>query len=278
MLLCLSETYLDSSIPDSLLEIDGYSLIRLDHPNDMKIIVKFDSFLRSFERLSSNIKKSKPFLFVITVDFTTRSLYWWSEDINTSEGLKLLSLTSTNGVSQLINEATYFQTSNSSCTDLIFTDQPNLSVNSGVHASLYPNFHYHIVHSSFNLNISYPFPPPPPYQCLVWHYKKADSKNIRKALDSVNWERLFDQLDINAQVAAFNETILNVFRNYVPNKHITIDDKDPVWMNRNIKTKIKEKNTSYQKYIENRRFESDFILLEKLITELNDLIFSTKTV
>ena len=61
-----------------------------------------------------------------------------------------------------------------------------------------------------------------------------------------------------------------MFRNYVPNKYITIDDKDPAWMNENIKTKIKEKNTFYQKYI-------DFILLEKLITELNDLIFSTKT-
>ena len=61
------------------------------------------------------------------------------------------------------------------------------------------------------------------------------------------------------------------------NKYITIDDKDPVWMNENIKTKIKEKNTFYQKYIENGRLESDFILLEKLITELNDLIFSTKT-
>ena len=108
-------------------------------------------------------------------------------------------------------------------------------------------------------------------------YKKADSKNIRKALVSVNWKRLSDQKDINAQVAAFNETILNVFRNYVPNKYITIDDKDPVWMNENIKTKIKEKNIFHQKYIENGRFESDFILLEKLITELNDLIFSTKT-
>ena len=52
----------------------------------------------------------------------------------------------------------------------------------------------------------------------VWDYKKADSKYIRKALDSVNRERLFDQLDINAQVAAFTETILNAFRNYVPNK------------------------------------------------------------
>ena len=48
-------------------------------------------------------------------------------------------------------------------------------------------------------------------------------------------------------------------------------------MNENIKTKIKEKNTFYQKYIENGRLESDFILLEKLITELNDLMFSTKT-
>ena len=68
-----------------------------------------------------------------------------------------------------------------------------------------------------------------------------------------------------------------IFRNYVPNKYITIDDKDSVWMNKNIKTKIKEKNTFYQKYIENGRFESDFILLEKLITELNNLIFSAKT-
>ena len=84
-------------------------------------------------------------------------------------------------------------------------------------------------------------PPPPSYQRLVWDYKEADSKNIRKALDSVNWERLFDQKAINAQVTAFNETILNVFWNYVPNKYITIDDKDPVWMNENIKTKIKEK-------------------------------------
>ena len=48
-------------------------------------------------------------------------------------------------------------------------------------------------------------------------------------------------------------------------------------MNKNIKTKIKEKNTLYQKYIEIGRLESDFTLLEKLIIELNDLVFSTKT-
>ena len=33
---CLSETYLYSLIFDSLLEIEGYNLIRSDHPNDIK--------------------------------------------------------------------------------------------------------------------------------------------------------------------------------------------------------------------------------------------------
>ena len=34
--ICLSETYLDSSTPDGLLEIDGYNLVRADHPNNIK--------------------------------------------------------------------------------------------------------------------------------------------------------------------------------------------------------------------------------------------------
>ena len=92
----------------------------------------------------------------------------------------------------------------------------------------------------------------------------------------MNWERLFDQKDINAQVVALNETILNVFRNYVPNKYITIDDKDPVWMNKTTKPKIKAKNALYKKYIRIGRFESDFVYLEDLIIKLNELISSTK--
>ena len=52
----------------------------------------------------------------------------------------------------------------------------------------------------------------------------TDSTNIRKALDSVYWERFFDKKDLNSQVVTLIETILNVFRNYVPNKYIAIDD------------------------------------------------------
>ena len=318
--ICLSETYLDSSTPDSLLEIDGYNLIRADHPdnikrggvciyykeslpvrvlsspylkealllemidNNKKIIVyviycspsqsnrEFNSFLSSFEQLLSEISKRKPTVSIITGDFNARSSNWWSNDTNTLEGTNLYSLTSSNNFSQLINEPTHIQRNSSSCIDLIFTDRPNLAVNSGVHASLHPNCHHQVVHTSFNLNISYP----PPYQRLIWDYKKADSVKIRKALDLINWERLFNNKNINEQVSILNETRLNVFSNYVPNKYITVDDKDPVWMNETIKLKIKAKDNMYNKYLQNGRFESDFVLLETLTTELNKLIVTTK--
>ena len=55
-----------------------------------------------------------------------------------------------------------------------------------------------------------------------------------------------------------------------------MDDKDPVWMNETIKLKIKAKDNIYKKHIQNGRFESDFVLLEILIIELNELVSTTK--
>ena len=34
--ICLSETYLDSSIPDNVIQIEGYNLVRADHPDNIK--------------------------------------------------------------------------------------------------------------------------------------------------------------------------------------------------------------------------------------------------
>ena len=60
------------------------------------------------------------------------------------------------------------------------------------------------------------------------------------------------------------------------NKYLTVDGKDPAWMNEPIKLNIKPKNNIYNKYIQNGRFERDFLLLETLIVELNELINTTK--
>ena len=74
----------------------------------------------------------------------------------------------------------------------------------------------------------------------------------------------------------YYETILNIFRNYVPNKYMTVDDKDPVCMNEIIKSKMKAKNKLCKQYIQNKRFESYFVSIKSLGNEINDLITNAK--
>ena len=93
-------------------------------------------------------------------------------------------------------------------------------------------------------------------------YRKPVPNNVSKALGVVNQERLFYQKCIDAQIITFNDTILNTYCSFVLNKYITIDDKDPVWMNETKKLKIKAKNILYKIYTGKGRFESGFIFHE----------------
>ena len=123
---------------------------------------------------------------------------------------------------KLTSQPTHLLPTSSICVDLIFTEQPNLVVNSGVHILLHKNCHHQIIFYKLNLKNKYP----PPYERLVWDYKKADINSIRKALKQVNWEFSFKKKNVYEQVLILNKTFLNVFSNYVPNKVVTFNEKD----------------------------------------------------
>ena len=127
---------------------------------------------------------------------------------------------------QLISDPTHLLPNSSSCIDLIFTDQPNLVVDSGVHPSLHPNCHHQITFSRYNLNVEYP----PPYERLVWDYNKANTESIKQALMQINWQNLFLNKDVHQQVRTLNDIVIKVFSNFVPNEIVTFDDRDPPWM------------------------------------------------
>ena len=58
----------------------------------------------------------------------------------------------------------------------------------------------------------------------------------------MNWNFLFSRKSVHEQVTIFDQTLLNIFSNYVPSKLITVDNKDPPWMHESIKKKIKPKS------------------------------------
>ena len=58
----------------------------------------------------------------------------------------------------------------------------------------------------------------------------------------INWEAMFANKSVHDQVNIFNKTLINVFLNFIPNKTVVFDDKDPPWMNEILENKIKWKN------------------------------------
>ena len=110
-------------------------------------------------------------------------------------------------------------------------------VDSGTHPSLHPNCHHQIIHCKINLHVEYP----PPYQRHVWNCAKANKDAISSVLQDVACHCLFANETVHQQVNLLNDIILNVFTNFVPNKVITFDDRDPPWINDNIKQNNLEK-------------------------------------
>ena len=264
-IICLSETYLDSSTTsdDDNLAISGYNLIRSDHPSNNKRggvciyyknflplrvlgiqylqecinfelniggkICNFISLYRSpsqtqdeFEKFIDNLElnletlcQNNPFLIVLIGDLNAKSKNWYSHDKTSHEGNEIENVTAQFGLQQIIKEPTRISNTSSACIDLIFTPQPNLIADCGVHSSLCSNCHHQIVFAKFNSHIVYP----PPYLCEIWL--------IRRAVKEFNWERAFSNTSVNEKVDIFNRTILNILSNLIPHEIIVSNDKDP---------------------------------------------------
>ena len=167
-------------------------------------------------------------------DFNAKNKLWFDQNNTSYERSILHDLMAQYGLTQIIYEPTPILESSISCIDLVFTSQKNLVTNLGVHSSLHPNCHHQIVFPNFNLKIYFP----PPYERLIWKYEKANAHLIRRAIRNFDWENKFSLIGINDQVALFNETIVIIMSNFIPNETMTFDDRDPPWLNKNIKNMI----------------------------------------
>ena len=135
--------------------------------------------MSNFDKPLNHIKHFRPAFTSILGDFNARSKSWWPEDVKSHEDTHIESLTTMYGLQQVILDPTHLLPNSSSRIDLIFSDQPNLVVDSGVDPSLHVKRHHQIIHCKFNLMIVYP----PLYERLVWDYKRANTDAI---INSIN--------------------------------------------------------------------------------------------
>ena len=283
-IICLTETFLNSSIlsDDNRIKIDGYNLIRSDHPSDSKkggvcicykehtpLILRddintldnclvteirsqnekcflsciyhspsqnqeeFKNFCTNFDILLTNINDELPLCSTVTGDFNARCSRWWKNDITNLQGQELDSA----GYNQIIGKPTHVINTSMSCIDLIFCTNQSVISNHGVDVSIFDKCHHNIIYGKINICV----PLPPTYVQEVWDYQKVNIENIKKAISNFDWNKAFENLSVDGKVDFLNKTLLNIFRNYIPNKKIKCDYRQPPGMTDNIKKSLKER-------------------------------------
>ena len=201
----------------------------------------------------SNINDLSPACSIITGDVNARSTKWWRLDKENVEGLEINIITRAAGYSQLINQPTHITKDYFTCIELIFTSNPNLINSSGVEMSLFEKCHHNIAHGKIDFKISIP----PPYMREVWDYKNASAESTQLSISSIDWDFLFWRKSINKKVDILNECLTNIFHNFVPNKVIKCDYRQPLWMTDSKKNKLKERAKLTKKYFKGGKKDSD---------------------
>ena len=84
-----------------------------------------------------NINSFDPHVVILLGDFNAKSKSWSVNDTTTKESTLMESVTSLYGMKQLISTSTHILQDSSNYIDLIFVNQTNLVIDSGIQPSLH---------------------------------------------------------------------------------------------------------------------------------------------
>ena len=72
---------------------------------------------------------------------------------------------------------------------------------------------------------------------------------ISRAIEGFDWNKAFSGKNIDEKASILTQTILNIMSNFIRNEIITIDDRDPPWINKKIKYLIKNKTEYFKNFV-----------------------------
>ena len=113
-----------------------------------------------------------------------KKIYSWPDGNTTTERTKIGNLFSYIGPSQVIPEPIKFEPNkNPTCIDLVFTDQPNLILDSETRPSSDSFCHHEITYCKTSFSLQ----PPPPYQKDIWHYHRTNIALLWRCMTTFPW-------------------------------------------------------------------------------------------
>ncbi len=289
--LCLSETFLSNSRPDSDIQIPGFqSPIRNDRPAfgggsavyvSNALYAKRKPMLESNDieiiALEINTGRNKILLYVAyrtpsdpvdhdfwnslqtCIDEGRQSNYPYivltgdlNADPNTPNGVYMKHFCLSNGLTIHIDEPTRIVKDSESCLDQFITNMPTYVDSTEVLTPIGTSDH-----SPVTCILTFKHIRSKSYQRLIWLYSKANFAQYCDALKNYNWDQCFLSDDINSICSSFSKAVLDIAKKYIPNKTVTIRHNDLPWYNSSLR-KLKRKTDRLYKLAKASKKTSDW--------------------
>ena len=115
----------------------------------------------------------------------------------------------------------------------------------------------------------------------VRDYRKGNVKSIQKSIQTFDWVKAFGNLSVYGKVDVLNETLMNIFRNYIANKKIKRNYCQPPRMNDKIKKCLRERSKLtkfYYKHGQKKKEDQEKVqakaacCIEEILKAKNDYI------
>ena len=124
--------------------------------------------------------------------------------------------------------------------------------------------------------VNFSVPCPPPYQRKIWKYDKANVPSIKNRLGSTDWDGLFAGKCVDDMVSILTDTLLGIMSDNIPNKIITVNDKDAPWVTPEVKCAIKRNHRVFNRWKSRGRPEGGRDLVQQTQLETNSVIDQAK--
>ena len=139
---------------------------------------ELENFNSNLHLLLSNINDNHPICSIRIGDFNAKSSKCCNSNKSIRASEELDNITKSAGYSQLINQPTHFVNKTSSCINLIFSSDLNITKNCGIEKTIHEKCHHDIIYGTWkNLDV----PLSPPYYREIWDYKHGNTENIQKS-------------------------------------------------------------------------------------------------
>ena len=278
-IICINETFLDPSCPNSKLSVPGFQeIIRNDRQgfgggvgvyvrNCIACKRRVDLETNALEIIALEVRShNNKFILINVYNPNNRTLDFYNEmqscidqvrtcgiskfiivgdlnsDLRTPSGGELLHFSDRNLLRLHVTEPTRFTGNSSTCLDQVLSNCPESVTSCTVLAPVGSSDH-----CTVSATLLFRFKSPQAYKRHVWLYKRADFDGLREKLSDVAWSQELESNNVNDTTNIFTSILLNYARQYIPNRVITVRPGDTPWYNTQLRALCRKKDRIHYK-------------------------------